>query len=97
MTVFASGVLVATLLGCRGSADTAAPSEESTPAQVQPETPEVVEAPLHVRAPEAPPVATGKGAVAAAPVPTSVMIRPGHAPIRMAGAMVMHHPDSNTF
>ena len=92
MAVFASGVLVAALMGCRPTPD-ASVSDPATP-NIAPTTSVVEtekdEAPIRVLAPEAPVAARPNGA-RAVPVPTSVVIRPGHAPIRNAGMMVMHH------
>ncbi len=85
--VFASGVLVAALIACRASTDTTA-TAEPTEAPVASEAPEREETPLHVKAPEAPPAAKG-----VLPVPTSVVIHPGHEPMRTAGMMPVHHAD----
>lgn len=97
MAVFASGVLVAALMGCRPSPD-AASSDQVPPNEVPTSSapePEKDEGPIHVKAPDAP-VAVRTISASAPPVPTSVVIRPGHAPIRHAGAMVMMHHERNS-
>lgn len=92
-TIFASGALVAALMACRATPDAAA-SDPVTAAPLEAASAEKTEEPLRLQAPDAPSARpVPKGASNVPPVPTSVVIRPGHEPIRMAGMMPIHRGD----
>ena len=96
MTVFASGVLVAALAACRAEPDTVVSDQQrATPVEGPVQEAETAEAPVRIQAPEAPPV-NRELTSSAMPIPTSVVIRPGHAPIRHGGAIMMPHDRRQT-
>jgi hypothetical protein len=84
-TVFSAGALALALMACRTEQVGPEPQRVVNPAPSVVEKEETIEAPVQIKARAAEPTTAP-----AAPIPTTVVIRPGHIP-RMAGVMVPRH------